>query len=346
MPWELISRIDRSGYETPADVVLSLEPSVEQIKALTDRDARRRGLSALSGAYVSLGRYQDAVTLLTTSIEQDRAYAGTAESYMRADVFSGMCGLAAELCQHHLEWGYADQARAVASMAADQNQDCTNVQYAAFTCLQVAEARLGRAEQALTELEARTWGDGNVSLFGAARAEILGVLGRWDAAYEAARGTCVGPLGAGNCPGTFAQALEAMANGGTTLAQHDVMFESVRQSYPGAGSTGRVEDSVASTAAIGDCARRVRIAPTDAATLTACVAARDVSVALHGTAHARTARAWMLLGAAHAAARDATSAAAAQQEVDALRPSLGPQHVTNLPPPATPGRGRPRPRAR
>ncbi len=345
-PWELISQIDRSTYETPAEVVLSLEPNVERMKGLDDRDSRKRGLLALSGAYLSLGRYQDAITLLNTSIEGDRAHAESVEYYLRPDVFSGMCGLAAGLCEHHLEWGFAEEARVAASMAADQGQSCTDVSYAAFTCMQVAEARLGRGEQALADLEGRSWGDVDVTQFGAARAQVLGVLGRWDASFEAARGTCVGPLSASSCPGTFAHALEAMARGGTTLAQHDVSFESVRQSYPGAASANRWDDSVASIAAVGDCARRVRIAPTDTATLAACNTAQEVSVRLHGSAHARTAIALMLLAAARSAAGDAAGATTTQQELDALRPSLGPQHPANQPPPPPVTRPRPRPRAR
>lgn len=345
-PWELISQIDRSMYETPAEVVASLEPNVERIKGLDDRDTRKRGLLALSGAYLSLGRYQDAVALLTTSIEGDRAHAESVEYYLRPDVFSGMCGLAAGLCEHHLEWGFAEEARVAASMPADQGQSCTDVSYAAFTCQQVAEARLGRGEQALTDLEGRSWGDVDITQFGAARAQVLGALGRWDAAFEAARGTCVGPLSASSCPGSFAHALEAMARGGTTLAQHDVAFESVRATHPGAATANRWDDSVASIAAVGDCARRVRIAPTDAATLPACVTAHEVSVRLHGTTHSRTAVALMLLAAARTAAGDAAGATAAQQELDALRPSLGPQHPANQPPPPPVTRPRPRPRPR
>jgi len=103
---------------------------------------------------------------------------------------------------------------------------------------------------------------------------------------------------------------------------------------------------VASIAAVGDCARRVRIAPTDTATLAACNTAQEVSVRLHGSAHARTAIALMLLAAARSAAGDAAGATTTQQELDALRPSLGPQHPANQPPPPPVTRPRPRPRAR
>lgn len=346
-PWELISHIDTSTYQTPADILLTLEPNVERIQGLDDRDTRKRGLIALSGAYVSLGRYQDAVNLLTTSIAGDRAHADTVEYYMRPDVFMGMCGLAATLCEHHLAWGFAEEARTAATMAADQGQTCADLSYPAFACYSVAEAQLGRGEQALAELEGRSWGDADVTQFGAARAQVLGTLGRWDASFEAARGTCVGPLSASSCPGAFAYALEALSRGGTTLEQNDVTFSNVRQSYPGLASVNRADDAVASSAVIADCARRVRLAPREADTLATCTAAHEVSVRLHGTAHARTAQALMLLTAARTAAGDTAGAATSQQDLDALRPSLGPQHPTNQPPPvvATP-RPRPRPRPR
>lgn len=344
-PWELISHIDSSAYQTPADILVSLEPNVERMQGLDDRDTRKRGLIALSGAYMSLGRYQDAVTLLTTSIEGDRAHADTVEYYMRPDVFAGMCGLAAALCEDHLAWGFAEEARTAATMAADQGQTCADLSYPAFACLEVAEAQLGRGEQALTDLEGRSWGDADVTQFGAARAQVLGALGRWDASFEAARGTCVGPLAASSCPGAFTYALEAMARGGTTLAQHDASFANVRQSYPGVASSNRADDAVASAAVIADCARRVRLAARDAETLATCTAAHEVTVRLHGSAHARTALALMHLVAARTAAGDTAGAATAQQELDALRPSLGPQHPTNQPPPA-PATPRPRPRPR
>lgn len=346
-PWELISHIDTSTYQTPADILLTLEPNVERIQGLDDRDTRKRGLIALSGAYVSLGRYQDAVNLLTTSIAGDRAHADTVEYYMRPDVFMGMCGLAATLCEHHLAWGFAEEARTAATMAADQGQTCADLSYPAFACYSVAEAQLGRGEQALAELEGRSWGDADVTQFGAARAQVLGTLGRWDASFEAARGTCVGPLSASSCPGAFAYALEALSRGGTTLEQNDVTFANVRASYPGVDSANRADDAVASAAVIADCARRVRLAPREADTLATCTAAHEVSVRLHGTAHARTAQALMLLTAARTAAGDTAGAATSQQELDALRPSLGPQHPTNQPPPvvSTP-RPRPRPRPR
>lgn len=335
-PWVLVGQIERAEYDPAPDVIASLEPNLARIQEMSDRDARRRGLVLLARAYASLGRYQDAVGLLNSSIEADRAHAATVEYYMRPDVFVGMCGLAAELCEQQLEWGYAELAGATATTAADEGQSCTDLSYQAFACAQVAEARQGRAEAALAALEERSWGEVDVVQFGAARSQVLGELGRWDSAFEAARATCVGPLTGSTCPGVFPAAVEAMARGGSTLAQHDAAFELARASYPGAASGPLADDSNASLVALGDCARRVRLAPREAATLTACVTAGEVTARLHGSAHPRTALALLFLSAARTAAGDAAGAAATRQELDAIRSSLGPQHPANQPAPAPP----------
>ncbi|MCA9535806.1 MAG: hypothetical protein KC593_19105 [Myxococcales bacterium] len=335
-PWVLIGQIERAEYDSAPDVISGLEPNLARILEMSDRDARRRGLVLLARAYASLGRYQDAVSLLNSGVENDRAHAATVEYYMRPDVFAGMCGLAAELCEQQLEWGFAELAGAAAAMVADEGQTCADVSYQAFACGQVAEARQGRAEAALAAIEERSWGEVDVVQFGAARSQVLGELGRWDSAFEAARATCVGPLTGSTCPSVFPAAVSAMARGGSTLAQHDAAFELARASYPGTVSGNLAEDSTASLVALGDCARRVRLAPRDAATLTACVAAGEVTARLHGSTHPRTALALLFLSMARDAGGDAAGAAAARQELDAIRSSLGPQHAANQPAPAPP----------
>ncbi|MCA9579120.1 MAG: hypothetical protein R3B40_00115 [Polyangiales bacterium] len=340
-PWALEMQINTAEYEPPASVVASLEPSIANIRALDDREVRQKGVRALARAYASLGRYQDALTLLSESIDEDRAQAGEVEPYMREELFAGMCGLATELCRTHLEWGFAEAAGQAANAPAEDGQTCADLSYTAFACGQVAEARQGRAEGALNALENRSWGEVDVAQFGAARARILGELGRWDASFEAARATCAGPLRAGTCTEVFPAALEAMARGGSALATYDAEFAATRATYPGATSTSTGDDALATLAAVGDCARRLRFAAREAETLTACQAARDVTGTIHGTTHPRTALALLLLGQARTAARDSAGATAAQQELDAIRSSLGPQHPANQPPPA-PATRRPR----
>jgi hypothetical protein len=342
-PWVLHSQIASAEYDPPAAIIQALEPNIARIRALDDRDVRLNGLRGLARAYASVGRYQDARTLLSESIDEDRAHAETVEHYQRSDVFAGMCGLAAELCEQHLEWGYAEEAGQAAGVAADEGQTCADASYAAFACAQVAEARLGRAAEALAAVEQRSWGEVDVVRFGAARSQVLGALGRWDAAFEAARATCVGPLSGQTCPVVFPAAVEAMARGGSSLTQFDPDFEAARASYPGTASSSMATDTLASLVAIGDCARRVRLAPREANTLSACSAAYEVATTLHGAAHPRTALALVFLGLARTAAGDRAGAAAAQQELDAVRSSLGPQHPSNQPPPA-PGRAARRPR--
>lgn len=170
------------------------------------------------------------------------------------------------------------------------------------------------------------------------RAQLLIDLQQHEHAYQVIRSGCAGPLGGRMCFEVHGVLYQFLTHASANLADWDAVVAALRVMYPGAASLHSYDDHHASSLAVADCARRVRLAPRASETVDACNTARDVADRLHGTGHAASIAARVYLARALLAARRTEEHSVITSELEASRALVGPQHVLHRAAPAATAR--------
>lgn len=328
---QVVFAVEAAEEAAPQEAIAGLEPHIEAMLADDEQNRSANGLTILAEAYDSVGRHDEAVALLQRGVDRWREVVLAAGTPL--DSFSGprqeMCELARSLCEQQLRWGFAEAAEVAARVSVSDTNTCADVNPGAFFCQQLAVGQQGRASEALEHVDEHSV----ESAYGLlpTRAQLLIDLQQHENAYQVIRSGCAGPLGGRMCYEVHNVVYQFLTHAGANLADWDAVVDALRVMYPGAASLHSYDDHHASSLAVADCARRVRLAPRASETVDACNTARDVADRLHGTSHAASIAARVYLARALLAARRSEEHTVIASELEASRALVGPQHVLHRP---------------
>lgn len=336
----VLMAVGRATEVPPREAIALLEPHLEALLTEVGESGDSQGLDALSVAYDSVGRHADAVALMQRGIESWRQQLARYDSpEERSEVLVEMCDLAGTLCEQELRWGFAEAAE-VAALTAAGEETCADVSLRAFYCQQLSVGLRGDARGALERIEARP--SFAPFFYLPTRAQLLVETQQQDHAYQVIRSSCAGPFEGRSCMDTLPMLTRYIEDTSSSLEEWDALVAALRGQYPGDHSVNAWSDLDASSVAVADCGRRVRLAPRASETLTACTTARDATDRLHGTTHPLSIAARVYLASALRAARRTAELEVVTSGLEASRALVGPLHVLHRPPSTAALRRRPR----
>lgn len=338
---QLMIAVSNAERVPPREAIVLLEPHVEALVTEAEQRLLGGGLGTLAAVYDSVGRHDEAVALLQRGVDRWReeiASPNGPQHDVEDPVFE-MCDLAGLLCEQQLRWGFAEAAEQAALTPAGDGT-CADANLRAFYCQQVAVGVRGDARETMEHMEARpAYGP---LFFARSRAQLLIETEQFAEAYQAIRASCAGPFQDRACEDVREVLAEFVTRGSASLEEWDVRMAALRTAVPGDESRNAMDDRDASSLAVADCARRVRLAPRASETLSTCRTARDVADRLHGATHPMSIAARVHLAQALSAARQTEELTAVTSELEASRALVGPLHVLHRAPqvPAAPRRRR------